>query len=380
MSDLIPPQILHVDDDREALDDVKEYLAAEELPGWGRPAVTSLQSFDQALATLEEHRFDLIILDVRLGGHGDADAPPEEEEGVRTLDEIKQRRFLPVVFWTGLPAKVEHIESPLVRVVEKTARLPALLESVKSLFETGLPRLNRALWRLVEDEQRRYMWEFVAQHWDALREDGDEMALAYVLVRRLGRTLTGPGIQRLAAELGSSGPGAPPAGRIHATEMYIVPPLADTKPAVGELYRESDGDRRYWMLMTPSCDLQWDKAQYVVLAACHSIDDDVRVTSWRAKDDRTTRPKVRDLVSHKTGGQDDRTFFLPSAPTIPDLVVDFQQLRSIPRADLDALERLASLVSPFTEAVVNRFGRYFGRVGTDDLDVAGIMDRLQDSH
>ncbi len=38
--------------------------------------------------------------------------------------------------------------------------------------------------------------------------------------------------------------------------------------------------------------------------------------------------------------------------------------------------RSASLVSPFAEAAVSRFTRYFGRVGTDDPDVDAVMVRL----
>ena len=60
-------------------------------------------------------------------------------------------------------------------------------------------------------------------------------------------------------------------------------------------------------------------------------------------------------------------------------MVDFQQLRSFQTERLDGMTRVASLVSPFAEAAVSRFTRYFGRVGTDDLDVAAIMDRLREA-
>ena len=91
-----------------------------------------------------------------------------------------------------------------MHVLEK-GQLDALLQSVRDLFATRLPALNRALRHLIEDEQRRYMWDFVATHWDELRADGDDMALAYLLARRLGRSLSGPGIERVAAELGGAG-------------------------------------------------------------------------------------------------------------------------------------------------------------------------------
>jgi hypothetical protein len=220
------------------------------------------------------------------------------------------------------------------------------------------------------------MWGFVAEHWEELRQAGDGMALAYLLVRRLGRSLSGPGIENVAAQLGVS-EGPPTAGTIHAVEMYLIPPLAETKPAVADLYCEtSDGDQRWWMVVTPSCDLEHDKAEFVVLASCVPVALDSRIQNWRANDNGSNRSKVRALISQKTGGQDDRTFYLPAAPTVPDLVADFQQLRSVTREELEGMKRIASLDSPFAESVMARFTRYFGRVGTEDLDVETIMRRL----
>ncbi len=211
-----------------------------------------------------------------------------------------------------------------------------------------------------------------------LRESGDPLALAYLLVRRLGRSLSGPGIQRLAAELGAEGSSGPAAGTIHAAEMYIVPPLAGTGPGVADLFREDgigDGSA-WWMVMTPSCDLEWDKAEHVVLASCCLLEEDDRVSAWRETKSAGSQGKVESLLRQKTGGQEDRNLFLPAAPTLPDLLVDFQRVRSVTREELDGMVRVASLASPFAESVVNRFTRYFGRVGTDDLDVNEIMRRL----
>jgi len=44
---------------------------------------------------------------------------------------------------------------------------------------------------------------------------------------------------------------------------------------------------------------------------------------------------------------------------------------------MNGLERLASLDSPFAEALLARFTRYFGRLGTPDLDAAILLQRLR---
>lgn len=132
---------------------VADYLQGEEIEGWGRPVVTSCRSFDHALAELETRRFDLIVLGVRLGGHDKQDLAPDAEAGVRTLEQIKGPSLSAGGLLDRLPSAVRHVEGPLVQVREKTESLEVLAGSVAHLFGTGLPTLNRALRRLVEDEQ-----------------------------------------------------------------------------------------------------------------------------------------------------------------------------------------------------------------------------------
>jgi hypothetical protein len=83
------------------------------------------------------------------------------------------------------------------------------------------------------------------------------------------------------------------------------------------------------------------------------------------------------LRNNRQGGQTERFYFLPGALALSDLVVDFQQLVTLSRTQITTLERLASLDSPFAEALLARFGRYFGRLGTPDLDLEVILNRLR---
>ena len=104
----------------------------------GCPAlkVTTLHNFNAALNAPEVHRFDLLLLDARLGPYSGI---PDEEAGITTLQAIRQRRFIPVVFYTGLPHLVRDLVTPLIQVVEKTEGLPRLLDSLSSIFATRLP-------------------------------------------------------------------------------------------------------------------------------------------------------------------------------------------------------------------------------------------------
>lgn len=380
------PRILHVDDDPGMLTNVADYLHGEEISGWGTPVVKGVEVFDDAMELLDERRFDMVILDVRLGDHEPSQLSVADEAGVATLEQIRQRRFVPVVFWTGLPAVVADLAGPMVRVHEKTAGLATLLDAVQSLFATRLPLVNRALLRLIEEEQRRYMWDFVSAHWTQLSATKDQAGLAYLLAHRLGRSLGGSGLRQLAVDLGDTSGLFPAKDTIHPVEMYVQPPLPDTDLHAGDLLRETADNSTSWSLvMTPSCDLEWKKAERVLLATGTALEDHPRIIAWRsvdgtAKEKKKARADAFELLRQATGGQLDRWLYLPAAINVPDLLIDMQQLRTIPVAEALQFERVASLDSPFAESAINRFNRYFGRIGTPDLDSEAIAKRLEDEN
>jgi CheY-like chemotaxis protein len=374
-------QLLFVDDEPDICLQVQEFLEGETIPPDDQMRVETLNNFGDALNELEVRRFDLLILDVRLGPYSGL---PDEEAGITTLQAIRQRRFIPVVFYTGLPHLVRHLEIPLVQVVEKTPDgLPRLLDSLRSIFATRLPAVNRALIRHLETIQRDYMWDFVARHWAQFGDPSDRTSLAYLLARRLATSLSGSGIQQLAQELGDATGTAATEGLRHPMQYYVIPPVEPT-PLAGDIYQGQIGEQNgYWALLTPSCDLVTgrEKAELVLLAHCLPLTEQVEYQQWRDSlpaPSRTINGKLQDLLrNNRRDIQSERFFFLPGALSLPDLVVDFQQLATLQRAHMGGLERLASLDSPFAEALLARFTRYFGRLGTPDLDVAVLLQRLR---
>lgn len=367
-----PWVILCIDDEKDFLRQLHDFLEDETVDDAGtKPVVLTDSNFGEGLARIEAARIDLVILDVR-----DEDG---SEKGLSVLDEIKKRRFLPVIFYTALPGAVHEEESPLLRIVTKGDDLNALLGAVRETIGTGLPALNRALIRHVERVQRDYMWDFVAKNWDALRGAGDATTLAHLTARRLAVSLSAAGVSDLAKELGAEDVadtvGVPP------TRYYILPHIEPTELA-GDLFRGSIRDvDGYWVLLTPSCDIAQEKADSVVLARCLLLDNEEEYTAWKAKLPNPSgglNNKLVDLLkNNRRTGQPDRYHFLPAALTIPNLLVDFQSLERIETEELENLERLCSLDSPFAEALVSRFLRYWGRLGTPDLDTASILESLR---
>jgi hypothetical protein len=124
-----------------------------------------------------------------------------------------------------------------------------------------------------------------------------------------------------------------------------------------------------------------EKADMVLLGRCFPLTEQVEYQQWRdglPAPSRTINSRLQDLLrDNRRDSQAERFFFLPGALSLPDLLVDFQQLATLQRDHMGGLERLASLDSPFAEALLARFTRYFGRLGMPDLDVAVLLQRLR---
>ena len=65
-------QLLFVDDDPDICHQVQEFLEGEIIPPDDRLRVETLNNFGDALNELEVRRFDLLILDVRLGPYSES--------------------------------------------------------------------------------------------------------------------------------------------------------------------------------------------------------------------------------------------------------------------------------------------------------------------
>lgn len=115
----------------------------------------------------------------------------------------------------------------------------------------------------------------------------------------------------------------------------------------------------------------------MLLAHCTLLTEQEEYQKWQTslpQPSNTTNRKLRALLQdNRQDSRHERFYFLPGAIALPDLVIDFQQLVTLPREQMATLEQLASLDSPVAEALLARFGRYLGRLGTPELDLEVIQ-------
>jgi CheY-like chemotaxis protein len=359
-------------------DDVLANQILEAIPGFVNDPDTAegvrCRSFKEAIQKLLNERYDILILDLKDDSMKGV-ALDDPSAGLEVFESVKKTRFTPVVFYTAHPHKVRAIQNSFVRVVEKTEGLGKLKEEVGKVLGTQLPTLSRR----VEEMQRDYMWDFVNKYWKEFDSPHEQADLAYLLARRLALTLQQEA-RRFARKLAGREVQLADPNNIHPMEMYVRPPVSKN-PLAGDILKGVVGDESgFWLVLTPSCDFeQKGRLKNILLAGCTLLTGEPEYANWKKDPDKYIGPLKEIIGDNRKGTQPERFKFLPGTYFLPDLVVDFQRLKALPQGEFSKLDMIASLDSPFAEAVLARFSRYYGRLGTRDIDIQVLLSRLQAS-
>lgn len=356
-------------DDRQA-DEIKEMIEGTRVLGEQNPIEAEIcETFSDAWPVLDHKRIDLIVLDLK-DDERDTDST-ELLAGERVFEVIKQKEFLPVIFYTGYAHKVAHLANPFVKVLRREGA-DRIRDAIKEIFDTKIPQLLRHL----EEEKRSYMWDTLLNHNHVLQGVDREEA-AFLLARRFANVLESSSVRRFLSSSDASG--EIDTARIHPVEMYIYPPI-EPDLLTGDIIKySSEANADYWVVLTPSCDLVGSraKAEQVLLARCTEFKDSDEARAFAENQTNKTKREVENLIKNRgSARQELRYHFLPATSFLPGLLVDFQNLIQLPfENDGEDLKqsRVCSLDNPFAEALSAQFIRYYSRLGTPDLDVDKVI-------
>ncbi|MFC9398543.1 hypothetical protein ACFTWS_36125 [Streptomyces sp. NPDC057027] len=382
-TDVSSYRVLVVDDDPRMVARVKELLRDDLPEDLRNVEFEETEDFETAQKLLTEKDFDLVVLDVRDAPHGRSSAE-YEARGHALYDVIAETRWLPVVFFTGVPQQVRDLEAPpLVSIVTKND-LDQLGPAVEAGLRSGVSGLRRRITELVETKTRVFMGRTVAPHWrEFAHADPDELAM--VIVNRLAAELR----ENALIEMGYTKDGAAEPGADHApaARLYLMPTVTGYLTATDLLVDDQD---QWWIVLTPACDLYEDdpknvtnprkaKAEYVRLAKADRV---------LTKSGGSESPAVIKLVDGNPSNSEknaakaafsdkqNRYRYLPGFLDIPDLLVDFENVCSVPLKDMESYRRVATLDSPFSEWMLNAYSRSVGRIGIPGISTEEILTRL----
>lgn len=239
--------VLVVDDEEVICDQIKRALDGEEIiKDKEYLKIITQTNFEKSLDDLETYRIDLIILDVRKGPvvirAGDV-----EEAGELTLKKIQEKRYIPVIFYTAIPSEIEHLQKPLIRIIQKETNHKILLKPITEILKTPFPSMNRALISHIEKNQADYLRDFISSHWEQFGNIPNQFDLVYLLLRRFVLSISNDGIKQLLRELD-----APPEmyGNnpvIHPMQYYIYPPI-EIAPLTGDIFKWKVGEKEEYLI------------------------------------------------------------------------------------------------------------------------------------
>ncbi|MHB8452060.1 MAG: hypothetical protein ACYDAQ_16670 [Mycobacteriales bacterium] len=362
--------VLLVDDDPESLRLLKETLPgtiAGETIRW-----EPCEDFDDALRRISERRFDIVVTDIYRDQEGVEKQPVTgDPRGTGLLDEIRRRRFSPVLFFTDGVFPPDCSEGPFLKLADKSANNEMIVSKMTELIETGVPMLAHQLHDELDSTSGSYLWEFLESHWDTLRAAG--LAEPNVLNRLLHR--------RAAVQLGrlvESDDGLTELQSIEGAEFYLRPRLS-SELRLGQIMQRDD---HYRVVLTPHCHLAVQPGQEVpradfVLTALAVPAAELFGKLPLAGNDAAKREELRRRLQSPAqfGKPAGRYWFLPGFLTMPHRYVDLLQLQSIPISELlEEWESFAVLDVPFAEALQSTFVRFYSAVGLPSLDPGRFTD------
>lgn len=353
-------QVLIIDDNQTmALDALRELNDSFDGDSDLKVSTFIENDFDRGYERVAKGECDIVVLDVRRDkskGH-----PEDRVRGRRVYSDIREVRFLPVIFWTALPGEVEDQEmAPLVRVFAKD-ELDKIPDAIRAAVSSGVAEVMWSIESHVTDVMRSYLWDELAPHWEE-DTNGDLQDVAYMLLTRVASSLRAqefPGLTQ------------------RPSHRYVYPPVSGALESGQVLYRQRQGpeelEDKWYVVLTPACDLKQSKADYVLLARARLLEDNSRYINWVTG--LMSNSKWSELQRLLSGALP-RYAYLPAFRGIPDLIVDFEETTAVPVEDMEHYAAIASLSSPYAEALLARHSQFLGRIGTPDLNMVEVKSRL----
>jgi hypothetical protein len=358
--------VLIIEDKKSLAQDVKREIA-DHFDGEDDPRlVVDIETdFEEGYMRVRSGAYDLIVLDVRRDETEDAEA--DIDAGRRAFSQIRNARFVPVIFWTALPDEVVDVLYPPLITVTKKTKMQDVPLRIREAIDSGAVSAMKSVGESVENVIRQHMWEEVAPNWSEYKENAFE-SISQVLITRLARMLEGENSQKFTS---------------HPHHRYVYPPVASLRRPGDVLRKMVDGSAEWYVVLTPACDFVprrdgTPNAEFVVLARARSLMDFEKYIKWRANpEDDSKWSSLRQSLLMATHT---RYSYLPAFRKIPDLVIDLQEVSSMRFGELGDFEAVASMAPPFAEALISQYSHYVGRIGIPDLDSDAVRARLKSDH
>lgn len=335
------------------------------------PVIQRCRSIPQSGEMLEDFRPHLVTLDLKDESTDDMAA------GKPAWEFIRDTHFCPVVFYSanalpdGFPDGTDHFARYLYKGDKQPSDVAATIEGfvphvigleqirteVESRYAKSLQKVSKLIWKAEADPEAR------------------SQALLRVTRRRLAATLEHP--------LGEE-------KNIKAWEQFICPPV-DEHLCTGDVVFRRGGSRSsatdFRVILTPPCDLvpSQNAVVAILLGQCFPVAHAEVFRRAGIQFNQTPTAKLAEkLMKDEVGGMK----IIPKLSDLwPTMVLDFKSLELVARTAIalspeaategSVFARIASMDSPFREALSWRFMQTAGRPGTPDTDRTSLETEIK---
>ena len=359
-------KVLLVDDDRNAMEPLKEELSDVEdiTPEW--------TDFSETESRIKALRPDVIILDLFVGRPQDGQAA-----GADTLAAIWRDHFCPVIVYSANPSIIDEDDlyggHPFIKAIKKgSGSEQKALEAIRE-FQPVADRLKS-----VQEEAWKAFSIALRDVSRYVPSNDDAVAVIDRAARR-----------RLAALLDDT---ATAGRKLDAWEQYVFPPVS-SDIQLGDVLKLKEGKQEphnYRVVLTPSCDLvrshgREAKVSDVLVARCCPLTKVLNMIGPKDNLGKALKSiRFREILSVGFG----RSFILFPAlgEHIPPMAANLKDLQLIPIKEIDANKEgdakyqiVASVDSPFRETIAWAYVQTAARPGLPDRDIKSWKREIGES-
>lgn len=342
-------KVLFIEDQESDIQGIKDYCEEKEY-------FYQHNNFETGISFIEEYDPDILILDLKNNVSNDYD-------GSEILDKAWEHHFRPTCVFSGQitdsTVELEKYHSPLVAFIDKGDEKP-VIEFIDKI-EPYANCIRKV--RIETNVAMRKSFDF----FDLAMKDG--IVDPYIVSALCGNRMKAYFDNEMETK------------DFPIWSQYIYPTINECFStgdiiAVKNASPTSAIQKRFFVILSQSCDISHSKISNVLVAKCYDIKTFLRKRF--IKDDEyemRSRDEVKTILN--TGFYNE-FFPLPGIDSvIPDIAVNLKELKVVSLAQLKSdYKKITSLSSPYRERLIWAYMQTACRPGVPDLDVEGWCDYL----
>ena len=323
------------------------------------------KTLNEANEIIYYNKLDTAIIDLNLNNDNQSD--PDNADGNQAIKELMHYFRMPIFIVSGELSKLDsELESNnFIKTFsrENFSRNNGLETIIPPLFNSkSIHYFSRD--GFLEEKINKFYWDNLSKTINSWTEIGTkypddiEKILSRHTVACLNEQLYVNG------NIGSF-------DKYHPGEMYIIPPIKQ-HCHTGDIIQK-DGD--LFIILNPACDIvNSGNLDYFILAKLidfnlvqmliENINPQVdSQDDFFNRLNKKGKTRYQDCKTNKK----DRFHYLPKFDTLPDKLIDFQQIINKEKDEIRTTDRIASISSPFLKDIIARFSAYYARQGQPNL-------------